>query len=447
MMVAFRKEAPSHVQEVIPMNKSRAYRSTSVKNVSLARVLAGREGQVPIVGCDVSKREIMVVLRWGGTDFERPWRVKNPSELGLLRELLQQLRGETDLVVALEPTGCYGDPFRQALSDAGISTHRVSPKLSHDYAEIFDGVPSQHDGKDAAIVAELSAIGKSRIWEFSAPSELDREMAYWVDWYDVQRRNLKTWYGRLESLLGRYWPEATETLPMTRSVLLECLAEYGGPFGLASDEHAVEKLWSWGRGRLRRQKAEQLVAGARSTFGVRQGTFDVLQLQQYAKKALDCRQELRRSRKALTALVEDHPVIQAQSPVVGVVTACVLWVYLGDPAAYDCGPAYRKAMGLNLTEYSSGAWQGRIRISKRGHGEVRRWIYFSALRWIKEEPIRSWYENKKAKKTGQDDDQVMRAIVAVMRKLALALYQVGAHGATFEPQLLFPGQASTHRAA
>ena len=104
-------------------------------------------------------------------------------------------------------------------------------------------------------------------------------------------------------------------------------------------------------------------------------------------------------------------------------------------------------MGLNLTEFSSRKWQGKLKISKRGHSQVRRWLYFSALRWIQAEPVKSWYENKKSKKSGQDDDQVMRAIIGVMRKLALALYQVGAHGATFEPQLLFPGEALKNQAA
>ncbi len=429
------------------MKKSRAYRSTSVKGVSLDRVLSGREGQVPFVGCDVSKDEIMVVLRWGEKDFERPWKVKNPSELGVLIELLQALRGDGRLVVALEPTGTYGDPFRQALSDAGLVTHRVSPKASHDYAEIFDGVPSQHDGKDAAIVSELSAFGKSKEWVLLPPNETDREMAYWVDWQDVHRRILNTWYGRLEGLLARYWPEATATLPVTRAVLLRCLAHYGGPLALGSDEHAVRQLLRWGRNGLSREKAEQLAAGARATFGLRQSPSDVLRLKRYAERALECREELRQSQKALKTLVQDHSVIQAQAAVVGVVTACVLWVYLGDPSAYDCGPAYRKAMGLNLTEFSSGKWQGRVRISKRGHGQVRRWLYFSALRWIREAPIKSWYENKKGKKEDQDDDQVMRAIIGVMRKLALALYQVGAHGATFEPQLLFPGEALKNQPA
>src|SRR5262249_54793102 len=49
--------------------------------------------------------------------------------------------------VAMESSGTYGDALRQALGDNGIEVQRVNGKAAHDYAEVFDGVPSQHDGK------------------------------------------------------------------------------------------------------------------------------------------------------------------------------------------------------------------------------------------------------------------------------------------------------------
>ena len=66
--------------------------------------------------------------------------------------------------MALEPSGTYGAALRQGLQDAGLAMRRVSPKAAHDYAEVFDGVPSQHDGKDAAVVAELAALGQASPW-------------------------------------------------------------------------------------------------------------------------------------------------------------------------------------------------------------------------------------------------------------------------------------------
>jgi hypothetical protein len=58
------------------------------------------------------------------------------------------------------------------------------------------------------------------------------------------------------------------------------------------------------------------------------------------------------------------------------------------------------------------------------------------LRQIKQSPVRGWYEQKKRK----DQDRGLGAVVAVMRKLALALYAVGARSVPFDSQRLFPGR-------
>jgi len=423
------------------VKKIRAYRAKQVKNVCMDRVLADRDGQRVEVGLDVGKENLFVVLRWGESDFERPWKVKNPLEIGDLVELLLELNRGRQMTVALEPTGTYGDPARQAFSDAALSVHRVSPKAAHDYGEIFDGVPSKHDGKDAAIVAELSAIGKSSPWPFEM-DEWDEELSYWIDHMEARRQMLPMWYGRLEGQLARHWPEATNTLGLTSGVLLRCLATYGGPAGLAAEDVAVEQLRRWGRGRLSKEKCEELLSGARQTVGVHQSSINVRRLQEYAEQALECRRVVAESKKQLKLLTADHAVIQAQASMVGAVTACVLWVHLGDPRRYDSGFAYRKAMGLNLKVRSSGKYKGRLKITKRGHSQVRRWLYFAALRMIKEPDVKRWFEAKKAKNSA-DPLEAMRALVGVMRKLALALYQVGACGQEFDVSLLFPGSAGS----
>jgi transposase len=135
----------------------------------------------------------------------------------------------------------------------------------------------------------------------------------------------------------------------------------------------------------------------------------------------------------LRQLAPAQPVIEAMGQVVGPVTACVLWVEVGNPQDYHCGPAYRKAMGLNLTERSSGRWQGQLKLTKRGPAAVRRWLYLVALRWVRQEPVRSWYLRQKAQRRGA----AKPALVGVMRKLALALYRVGGRGEPFDRQRLY----------
>ena len=110
--------------------KSKAYRAADVKKVAWQQVVAGREGQDAILGFDVGKRWILTTLRWSGTDFERPWRVSNPGEVRYLAERVAWLKEGRRLVVAMEPTGTYGDVLRQALAELNVAVQRVSPKMA-----------------------------------------------------------------------------------------------------------------------------------------------------------------------------------------------------------------------------------------------------------------------------------------------------------------------------
>jgi transposase len=161
--------------------RRRAYGGTRVNHVDVAKLLYGKESVGVTVGIDVGKHRLLAVCRWDDGTFERPWRIQNPSELPDLVKLLQQVGGDRKLVVAMESSGTYGDALRQALADAGLELQRVGTKATHDYAEVFDGVPSQHDGKDAAVVAELAALGKGTLWTYQPADAWEQELAYGVD--------------------------------------------------------------------------------------------------------------------------------------------------------------------------------------------------------------------------------------------------------------------------
>src|SRR5688572_28541900 len=78
------------VQEVIPVNKSKAYRSISVKSIDLEKVLLCREGEQVDVGLDIGKAWIWAVLRYRRDGkYLRPWRAANPSEVRLLVSALR----------------------------------------------------------------------------------------------------------------------------------------------------------------------------------------------------------------------------------------------------------------------------------------------------------------------------------------------------------------------
>src|SRR5262249_17787302 len=180
----------------------------------------------------------------------------------------------------------------QALHDAGLEVWRVSPKAAHDYAEIFDGVPSQHDGKDAAVVAELAALGKAQAWAYQEKPLWEQELGYWVDWLEAQTRLLGLGSGRLEALRARHWPEATREMELPSAALLRALVHYVGPQALAADAQAGARLAEWGGHWLGPGKVGRLLAGARGSVGIRQGEVQIRQMQEYARQALGARQQV-----------------------------------------------------------------------------------------------------------------------------------------------------------
>ena len=424
------------------MVKSKAYRAVSVKGVQVEKALFGREGQAVEVGLDIGKAWIYAVVRFRDQTYLRPWQVGNPSEVLLLVNLLSQMSQRVKLTVGMESTGTYGDALRQAMSDAGLTLHRVSSKAAHDWSETFDGVPSQHDGKDAAIVAELCALGKSSPWAFDRGSELEQEMAYWVDQADVCCRLHQFYCGRLESRLARHWPEATEVLKVSSGTLLRSLLHWGGPAALGADPQAATTLRRFSHNLVEEQTIQKLIHQARQSVGVRLTSWDQRRMRDDAKAALAVRCQKRHATRHLAELSAKHPLLPALAKVVGVATSCVLWVCVGDPRRYDSGAAYRKAMGLNLKERSSGQFKGQLRITKRGKSMARRFLYFAAMRYVKRPPVKAWYLEKKRR----DGQEGMRGIVAVLRKLPLAVY-AAAHGSAFDAAHLFQSVVKEERAA
>jgi hypothetical protein len=279
----------------------------------------------------------------------------------------------------------------------------------------------------------MARIGKSVPWKTQEADDSQQELEYQVKRMDMQRRMLQVWTGRLEAALSRHWPEVNQLLKCNSATLLQVLIEHGSPAALAADEKARGKLKSWSRDLLSEQTIERLLASAVSTVGVRMGRWDIRHLRDLAEGAQAARKQVSLCARRLAQLTIGHGTIQAMRQVVGLSTSCVLWICLGDPHQYHCAGAYVKAMGLNLKERSSGIYQGRLKISKRGYGMVRYWLYLAAMRWLKQREVKQWFEAKKQR----DGNKGGKAMVGVMRRVGTALYHVGAMGEAFEPSRLF----------
>ena len=223
-------------------------------------IARGREGLGVTLGVDVGKLTLWAVCRWSDGGLKHPWRAGNPMEIPSLVSLIKRVDVSRGLpTVAIESSGTYGESTSPSVGRLReIKVVRVGGTASRKlYAEVFDGVPSQHDGKDAAVVAELAALGKSTPWDYRPADAWEQELAYWVEWMVAHQQALTIWQGRLEGLVGitgRKRPSGTLVTLIIAGI--EALWE---PQALAADPQAAQRFARWGGRFLEPKKIRQLV--------------------------------------------------------------------------------------------------------------------------------------------------------------------------------------------
>lgn len=413
----------------------RTYRAESINNVDLAKLLELVRGRRVTLAVDVAKRNFTAVL------MEWPEKVlyalcwKAPDETMKMVEVVSQLMEVCTLDVALEPTGTYGDAIRGLMNGLGLVVYRVSPKRASDAAEIYDGVPSQHDAKCAAIIGWLHAQGRSERWNEVSP-EL-RDLAAATEQMQLFSNQFHACVNRVEAKLARHFPELGEVLELGSATLLMLLGKFGSPAAIASSESdARAHMERVGKALLSSEKVERILELARTTTGASMTEGEREGLMALAVETDRQRRELAAARKKVEEQAVEHASVRRVSEAVGKVTAAVLYVEAGDPSSYKSAAAYTKSLGLNLKIKNSGkpADQGQLKITKRGSSTARAILYMAVLRLIQTDPrFKAWYGRKVARSDGKYKG---KALVALMRKLAKALWHVS-RGGTFDSSKLF----------
>lgn len=412
--------------------KKRVYKATNVKKIDIEKLQKEVKGQDIVLGVDVAKEDFMAAIMDKDRNVIKTIKWKHPLESHLLLDLiLRKLRWHS-LEVAMEPSGTYGDSLRAQFLGNGISVFRVSPKRCHDAAEVFDGVPSMHDAKASAIIGRLHLDGLSEEWLMAEDSqrELTAVIRTMEMYDDAYHRNVN----RLEGLTMRYWPELTKHLKLQSATLLELLKEFGSPeFVAQSFQEAGELMRKTGGASLKEEKIKAVLESAPISLGVKCIEAEREQVQELCRELRRLQHLRRQARSRVEALTENIDCVKEMTPVVGKVTTAVLYMTLGNMEGYDNAGSVAKALGLNLKERSSGKHKGQLRITKRGSGSARMYLYMAVLRLVKSNPtIKAWYH----KKIIRDGGLKMKGLVAIMRKLAGALWHVG-NGAKFDASLLF----------
>jgi transposase len=412
--------------------KKRIYRRMPVNDFHAETISPAELGGKLVFAIDVAKVDMVAAMACadGRVLHTICWKApaENPAVLSILRGLRA---GGVTVEVVMEPSGTYGDVLCHQLKLDDFSVFMVSGKRTHDAQEIFDGVPSLHDAKSAAIIARLHADGLSTRLADEVPQRRQLKAALAI--MDLHQERYLQLVHRLESWLARHWPELPAVIELTSSSLMALLARIGGPADVAAHpEEATRLLLGISHRLIADEKVAAVIASAKASVGVPLVGLEREALMAIAGDAYRAHRAFAVAKTKVDQLASLTPAVTL-APAIGHTTAAVVYAEVGDARAFPSARAFLKAMGLNLKEKSSGTIQGQIKITKRGPSRVRQYLWLAVFRWIQTDPIaNAWYQKKKQR----DGGRASRAAVALMRKLAKALFHVG-RGGVFDSHRLF----------
>lgn len=412
------------------MKKKNPYRAIDVKSVDVTKLHVEGHERI-VVGIDIAKEAMKaaVVDSLGSLMVTVKW--KHPRETAEFVGLLKDLGPGTEIVA--ESTGSYGTALVADLRTRGFRVFAVSTKRSHDAAEVFDGVPSQHDAKDAYVLARLHLYNCSNPWRERSAEQ--RDLQAQLRQLDRAQQCYQQNLNRLEGLVAAYWPGVTEELALDRVTLWALLEKFGWSGGVAAKTDIARRLMrATGRAVLTDTKIESVLRSAENASGLEPTAGEAEELRDLLRSLRETSKAVNEQRQHLERRGEKYEAVQMMAPTLGLATASILFAEVGDPSSYGSASAYLKAMGLNLRERSSGKYQGRVALTKRGPSRVRKYAYLATLRLLqKDEVVAAWYESKVKRDGGKNK---RKAVVAVMRKLVRAMFHVG-QGSFFDARKLF----------
>jgi hypothetical protein len=342
------------------MKKKHIYKAIDVEKLETLSVVS-----LLTVGCiisiDVAKSKFVAAIATATGEVLRLVRFEHPRQSGAFLRLLAALRdARLEPHVVMEPTGTYGDAIRYQCQRLGIPVHLMSPKHTHDFSEVLDGVPSMRYPKAAMALARLQAIRPARRWEPDPESK--RDLRAVLDLRAPVAHTQAHYFGLLEGMLSRHWPELDALIDVrSQRSWMTLLQQMSSPQAVAAaTDEATELLRKASRGALSRETVDAIVASARATLGVPMSHGEqtkvhvvVAQIEHETRKldALD---------KQLAELVDADPSMQRVASVNVRQVALHATGRVGMPFVWDP----RKAAS-NLRKHAGGLRGGSDRLRRR----------------------------------------------------------------------------------
>ena len=322
-----------------------------------------------------------------------------------------------DIVVGFESTGPYAEPLYHYLKKKPVKLVQINPMHSKRVKEMSGNSPNKTDRKDPRVIADIICLGHALT--LVVPEGAAAHLRRLTHGRERALKARTVMLNQLQHLIFVIFPEFLSIMKnMSTKTAAYLLNHYPTPeriveLGVDDLEQVIKKV---SRGKLGRQRAEELFEAAKNSVGIGEGKDSIVLEIEHLNAMIENENRFIESlEKQMLCYLEQIPYSVSLLSIkgFGVVTVAGLIGEVGDFKKFDTHSEIMKLAGFDLFEVSSGQHQGQRHISKRGRALMRKLLFFAAINAVKTHGImhahyHQMLDNGKPK---------IKALVAISRKL------------------------------
>lgn len=336
-----------------------------------------------------------------------------------------------DVIIGMEATGHYWLSVYAFFLELGYNVKVINPIQSEAFRKMYIR-QTKNDSKDSYIIAQIMRFGEYSATSLSeeniiALRQLSRYRLALVDACGDCKR-------RVIALLDQVFPEYDKLFSDTfGSSSTELLLNCPTPEDMLtiSTRKLTNILNKASRGKLGKEKAEEIKAAAKDTFGVAfaKDAFS-FQIKQLIRQIVFTEKQLSELEEQIAELL--HQTNQYITTITGIgdVLGAIIVGEIGDINRFERPNQLVAFAGLDVTVKQSGEFSGsKNKISKRGSPYLRRAIWLAANRAAFCDPILSeYYQSLKTR-----GKHHLTAVGAVARKLCNIIFVILKENRPYQP--------------
>ncbi len=327
-----------------------------------------------------------------------------------------------DIIIGMEATGHYWLSVYTFFLELGYTVKVINPIQSEAFRKMYIR-QTKNDSKDSYIIAQIMRFGEYSATSLSeenivALRQLSRYRLALVDACGDCKR-------RVIALLDQVFPEYEKLFSDTfGSSSTELLLNCPTPEDMLSisTRKLTNVLNKASHGRLGKEKAEELKAAAKNTFGISFAKVAFsFQIKQLMQQIVFLENQLSELEEQISNLLHETNQYITTISGIGDILGAIIVSEIGDINRFERPNQLVAFSGLDVTVKQSGEFSGtKNKISKRGSPYLRRAIWLAAQRAAFCDPVLSeYYQSLRAR-----GKHHLTAVGGVARKLCNIIFVI-----------------------